>query len=73
MSDQRSPLQVAYQRLLDLHTEALLKHGAGVAQGVALAVKAVLNLMPADERQVALEQWAEGVPDELIGAQPTDK
>lgn len=71
VSGEKSPLQQAYMRLLDLHTVSLLKHGPEVSQGVALAIKEVLTLMPDAEKAAALEMWAEGVPGELISSPPT--
>lgn len=40
------PLVEAYKALLNLHMDTLLVHGPQVAQGVALAVKTVHDLLP---------------------------
>jgi hypothetical protein len=39
--------------------DTLLKHGGPVAQGVSLAVKAIHDLLPVEEKNVAIQDFAE--------------
>jgi hypothetical protein len=55
-------LLTAYQRLLDLHMDALLTHGPQVAQGLALAIGEIHSMLPEPEKAAALQQWAERTP-----------
>lgn len=48
-----------YQQLCHLHTDVLLKHGGQVAQGLAIAVKAVQELIPEEKKQAAVERFAQ--------------
>ena len=55
-------LQQVYKRLLTLHHRALLNHGPGVAQGVALAIREAIDVMPELEALQAVQEWAEETP-----------
>ena len=48
-----------YKRLCDMHMDTVLTHGAQVGQGLALAIKEVHQLLPADVKQAAITEWAE--------------
>jgi hypothetical protein len=39
-------LRQVYDRLLDMHMDALLTYGPGVAQGLALAITTIYNMAP---------------------------
>lgn len=48
-----------YQQLCHMHTGTLLMHGGQVAQGLALAIGAVVELIPVEKRQAATGQFVE--------------
>ena len=54
----------AYDRLLSLHTEALLKHGPQVAQGLALAISTMNAMLPDSEKNRAVQGWVENTAAE---------
>jgi hypothetical protein len=54
-----TPIQQLYKRLLNLHLRALLVHGPEVAQGVALAVREAVDVMPELEALQVVQEWAE--------------
>lgn len=62
MPNTETPIQTLYKRLLILHHRALLVHGPGVAQGVALAIREAVDVMPELEALQAVQDWAENTP-----------
>jgi hypothetical protein len=52
-------IQTLYKRLLSLHLNALLTHGPEVAQGIGLAVREAVAVLPELEAVHALQEWTE--------------
>lgn len=48
-----------YQQLCHMHTDVLLTHGGQVAQGLALAIREAVKLIPEDKKRAAEQRWAE--------------
>lgn len=56
------PLVEAYKALLNIHMDTLLVHGPQVAQGVALAVKTVHDLLPPEYKNTVAVRVIKEIP-----------
>lgn len=63
-TDPLPSILTAYDRLLSLHMDTLLKHGPQVAQGLALAISTMNEMLPDSEKNRAVQGWAENTAAE---------